>query len=405
MRALPLLVAYLVHPANGAIPVWFLDAQSKRVGEATKSSESLMKVLLGSGKPLAAWQVSAQGCPCVVNNLSRLRAGLKSGIMSSGVDQVTHSEVYGDTAPRLSLSAPCKINLFLRILGKRPDNFHELASLFQTVSLADTLDFWEEEPDENAPLCTMEVSRDSLGREGIPTDETNLVMRALQLFADKTGEKRRIHCRLHKAVPAQAGLGGGSGDCATAMHAANRLAGFPATEQQLIEWSGELGSDISFFFSQGSAYCTGRGEIIENVAPLPPTTVYLIKPPYGCSTPAVFKTLGLSPGDKLAGGDPKDMLQKFQESVYGAPYINDLEDPAFEVAPELRTLRDTISTFGFPHVMMSGSGSTIFAIGEPSGTSVDTWQSELVERFPGVEIFKEQFCSRPSDEKLWYNER
>ena len=75
----------------------------------------------------------------------------------------------------------------------------------------DRLDFWEEEADESKPLCTMEVSPDSLGREGIPTDATNLVLRALQLYADKTGERRRIHCRLHKAVPAQAGLGGGSG--------------------------------------------------------------------------------------------------------------------------------------------------------------------------------------------------
>ena len=165
--------------------------------------------------------------------------------------EAPYSERYGDTAPALSLLAPSKINLFLRIVRKRDDGFHELASLFQAVSLMDTLDFWAEEADASAPICSMEVSADSLGREGIPTDESNLVMRALKLFAEKTGETRRIHCRLHKAVPAQAGLGGGSGDAATALFAANRLAGFPATQEQLIEWSGELGSDISFFFSRG----------------------------------------------------------------------------------------------------------------------------------------------------------
>ena len=112
------------------------------------------------------------------------------------------SEKYGDAPPALSLSAPCKINLFLRILRKRDDGFHELASLFQTVSLADTLDFWVEDAADDEPLCSMEVSEDSIGRDGIPTDESNLVMRALQLYADKTGEKRyssqpeRAHTRV-----------------------------------------------------------------------------------------------------------------------------------------------------------------------------------------------------------------
>jgi 4-diphosphocytidyl-2-C-methyl-D-erythritol kinase len=281
------------------------------------------------------------------------------------VADAPYSEVYGETPPALSLLAPCKINLFLRILRKRDDGFHELASLFQTVSLMDTLDFWEAPADEPEPLCSMEVSADSLGREGIPTDETNLVMRALQLFADKTGERRRIHCRLHKAVPAQAGLGGGSGDCATALFAANKLAGFPASQQQLIEWSAELGSDISFFVSRGSAYCTGRGELIEPTPPLPAAPCYLVKPPYGCSTPDIFRQLGLSPGDELPGDEPRGMLDRFLASVDDAPYLNDLEPPAFALNPELRELRDDLAQCGFGSVMMSGSGSTIFCVGEP----------------------------------------
>lgn len=289
-------------------------------------------------------------------------------------------------------------------MGKREDGFHELASLFQTVSLADKLDFWEAPADGDAPLCSMEVSPDSYGREGIPTDESNLVMKALKLYAERTGETRRIHCRLHKGVPAEAGLGGGSGDCATALFAANRLAGFKASEQELIEWSAELGSDISFFFSRGSAYCTGRGEIIENVPPLPSTDLYLIKPPYGCSTPAVFKELGLKPGDKFPGPEPREMLAAFQSSVFGAPYLNDLEPPAYAVAPELQSLRDDIASCGFAHVMMSGSGSTIFAIGSPSADQASTWQADLKAKH-GVEIFQEAFCERPADVKLWYDEK
>ena len=187
-------------------------------------------------------------------------------------------QLVSDSPPALSLNAPAKINLFLRILRKRTDGFHELSSLFQTVSLMDRLDFWQLPEDDAKPLCSMEVTPDSLGAELIPTDESNLVMRALQLFAERTGEKRRVHCRLHKAVPAQGGLGGGSCDAATALHAANRLAGFPVSESELIEWGGELGSDVSFFLSRGTAMCTGRGELIEPLPPLPPCSVWLVKP-------------------------------------------------------------------------------------------------------------------------------
>ena len=329
--------------------------------------------------------------------------GRSSFAQRSCQPRAAYSEVYGDTSPALSLLAPCKINLFLRILKKREDGFHELASLFQTVSLMDKLDFWEEPAHEGKPLCTMEVSPDSVGREGIPTDGKNLVIRALQLYADKTGERRRIHCRLHKAVPAEAGLGGGSGDCATAMFAANRLSGYRASEQQLIEWSAELGSDISFFFSRGSAYCTGRGELIEPVAPLPPTTCYLIKPPYGCSTPDIFKKMGLTPGEELAGGEPRGMLDAFLSDVSSAPYVNDLEPPAFSLRPELRDLRDALKSYGFENVMMSGSGSTIFATGEPSESARDTWQAEVASKY-GVDVFAQRFCGRPDDETRWYEE-
>jgi len=252
----------------------------------------------------------------------------------------------------------------------------------------------------------MEVTRGSLGAELIPTDETNLVMRALALYAERTGETRKIHCRLHKAIPAQGGLGGGSCDAATALFAANRMAGYPVSQDTLIEWGAELGSDVSFFFSQGSAYCTGRGEIITPLErPLAPTACYLIKPAEGCSTPAVFKSLGLSPDETLEGPDPEGLLDKFVKgSVYDAEYINDLEPPAFAVLPTLKNLRDDLREFGFKAVMMSGSGSTIFCMGMPFGEVVDTWRDELQAKYD-VEIFEEMFCRRLDDEKLWYTEQ
>ncbi|KAL9190869.1 hypothetical protein ACHAXT_000575 [Thalassiosira profunda] len=151
----------------------------------------------------------------------------------------------------LTLFSPCKINLFLRILRKRPDGFHDLASLFQAVGFGDTL---------HLSLATKDGDEFTCNMEGVPTDSSNLVLRALELMRQKT-ERTDVFfsADLVKRVPAQAGLGGGSANAATAMWGANELMGRPATLEQLIEWSGELGSDITFFLSRGTAYCTGRG--------------------------------------------------------------------------------------------------------------------------------------------------
>jgi hypothetical protein len=122
----------------------------------------------------------------------------------------------------LTLFSPCKINLFLRILRKRDDGFHDLASLFQAVGFGDTLtlDLLEEDATEDVFTCNM---------EGVPTDQTNLVLRALTLMREKTGKSVYFTADLQKECPAQAGLGGGSANAATAMFAANELMGQPAT--------------------------------------------------------------------------------------------------------------------------------------------------------------------------------
>lgn len=316
------------------------------------------------------------------------------------------SVLFGEQPPSLSLVAPAKVNLFLRILRKREDGYHELASLFQTVSLFDDLDFWEMPRDDTKPLCSMEVTPDSLRAELIPTDESNLVMRALKLYAERVPTSSAIHCRLHKRIPAQGGLGGGSSDAATALHAANRLAGFPVSQDTLIEWAGELGSDCGFFLSRGSAYCTGRGELVSPVDPLSPAACYLIKPATGLSTPAVFKELGLQPGEELPGADPLELLKGLQEDVYNADlYVNDLEPPAFKLMPQLKDMCDDLRKLGFRAVMMSGSGTTCFAVGTPYEDVLETWQDELAAKYD-VEVFEEMFCRRPvPDDTLWYTEQ
>ena len=264
------------------------------------------------------------------------------------------------------------------------------------MSLFDRLDFGER-PGAAGP--SMEVTDDSVCAALILTDERNLVMRALQIFA-KRADARPIHCRLHKVIPAQAGMGGGSGDAATALHAANRLCGFPVSQETLIEWGAELGSDIGFFLSRGTAFCTGRGELIEPLEPLPPAPVYLVKPAEGLSTPGVFKALGLSPNEELPGASPQALLDEFAENVYTATFINDstARRRCCRCSPT-----SALSTLGFRAVMPSGSGTTISAPARCAATS-STRQDAIRAKFD-VEVYEEMFCRRLPDERLWYAEQ
>lgn len=200
-----------------------------------------------------------------------------------------------ESADAMEVFSPSKINLFLRIVRRREDGFHDLASLFHVIDLGDDMKFAKSSsPNRDTLVCSDDT---------IPLDGSNLVIKALDLFRAKTGVEQYFWVELVKKVPHGAGLGGGSGNAATALWAANELCGRPATEEQLLEWSGDIGSDISVFFSAGAAYCTGRGEIVEDVEPpLPLTTpILLVKPNVGLSTPQIFKALDLDGGDRDAG--------------------------------------------------------------------------------------------------------
>ncbi len=170
--------------------------------------------------------------------------------------------------------------------------------------------------------------------------------------------------------------------------------------QQLVQWSGDLGSDITFFLSEGTAYCTGRGEIMTPVNPLEDgTKVCIVKPDIGLSTPEVFRALKY---DLLSTADPEDLLATFMKN--GAvnagkeSFVNDLEQPAFDCLPELGKLKDELKTVkGFDHVMMSGSGTSIFCIGEPEDW--DSFEKEFFNR-DGLNVFPAEFISRKKG--VWY---
>lgn len=250
----------------------------------------------------------------------------------------------------LTLKSPAKVNLFLRILHKRTDGYHELASLFQAIDLCDTLKIQLDDSDHLT--CS---------NPDLPTDRSNLILKAVDLFRKKTGVSIGLNVHLDKKIPMQAGLGGGSSNAATTLWAFNKLVGSPASESQLAQWASEIGSDISFFFSQGTAYCSGRGEKLRPLDPLPQMKITIAKPAEGLSTPEVYSRLKV---DHLQKRDPELILRSFFE---GKPeYFNDLEGPAFEAMPKLILLKQSLMSSGYDTVLLCGSGSSFFCFGNGS---------------------------------------
>ena len=196
----------------------------------------------------------------------------------------------------------------------------------------------------------------------VPLDGKNLIIKAFQLFREQTGQKAFFRCDIDKQTPLEGGMGGGSSNCATALWAANKLCGSPASNEQLIEWGGKLGSDVSFFLSLGTAYCTGRGELIENIPsiPTPKGSFWVVKPAQGCPTGQVYGKLGLSPGQDLAGPDPVALRDKMLAAGLSQDVcVNDLELPAQQVLPKLAAIKDALKQGGFHTVLLSGSGNRI----------------------------------------------
>jgi len=300
----------------------------------------------------------------------------------------------------MKLFSPAKINLFLRIIRRREDGYHDLASLFHTVAFGDELqlEVLPEGAEKDELKCNL---------PGVPVDESNLVIRALNLFREKSGVKRHFGIKLEKSIPAQAGMGGGSSNAATAFFGANALCGNPASPQELLEWGDDpvIGSDATFFLSEGTAYCTGRGEIVTPVDALkirPDLGIYLVKPAYGISTPACFKAMDLK---SLSSVDPEDLLKTFQDKgTSHDSWVNDLERPAFQVNPNLGELKTFLASkeLGFEAVLMSGSGSTIYCVGDPQGGAAN-FEAATKERFDIEGIWKTQLMRRPSPSE-WYSQ-
>lgn len=244
--------------------------------------------------------------------------------------------------------AVAKINLSLRVLGKREDGFHELETLMVGLDgLADRLEFELEEG-----VGGVELRCDA---EGVPLDESNLVMRALRGFEKSSGRVFTGCIDLHKSIPSGAGLGGGSSDAAATLRALNRIAGEPLTSGALCAIAGEIGSDVPFFLKGEPAWCRGRGEVMSRYAgELPGRDVLLIKPGFEVASGWAYSRW--SDAAEIPG-----VCYSPQKAPWGVA-VNDLERPVFEKHLSLAAIKSWLAVRAETEVaMMSGSGATVFA--------------------------------------------
>ncbi len=273
----------------------------------------------------------------------------------------------------LEKNSPCKVNLLLNILGRRADGFHELETVMHPLAVYDRLTF--ERGSQSIQLSCSEPS--------LPTDSRNLVHRAAALFleAARIQEGARLH--LEKRVPLAAGLGGGSADAATTLLGLNELFGFPLSAEKIQALAAGLGSDVAFFLQSESALATGRGEKVQPLGQLRAlrgSSFILIHPGFGISTAWAYQQLARFPAalHGKAGRAQKlvSVLQDGTLEAAGAEFYNSLEAPAFHKYPLLALFQEFLRENGAAAALMSGSGSTTFAV-----TRDRSKAEELVDRF------------------------
>jgi 4-diphosphocytidyl-2-C-methyl-D-erythritol kinase len=276
----------------------------------------------------------------------------------------------------LAKASCCKVNLLLNILGKRPDGYHELETVLHPLDLCDRLEF------DRAGSGIHLTCSDSR----LPVNSKNLVFRAATLFSQTAGINDGIRIHLHKHIPIAAGLGGGSGNAAVTLLVLNELFGHPLEPAKLGELAASLGSDIPFFLQNRPALATGRGEIITPLEYFPSlrgTYLVLVHPGFGVSTPWAYEQLAAFPSAvRGKAGRARQLVSLLQTdaAVAAREFYNSLEEPVLRKYPLLGLFQEDFRQNGALGALMSGSGSTTFALAE-SKASAETLVENLKAKF------------------------
>lgn len=284
------------------------------------------------------------------------------------------------TSDSIEIHAPAKINLFLQVLCKRPDSYHNINSLFQAVTLFDIIEFKKIDD----PVCRVRLTNknDSDIKE-------NLVTKAYDLMKMNFNLKGGIEVTLEKNIPIAAGLGGGSSDCAATIVALNRLFNLRLDKNKMTEIALKLGSDIPFFFSKGQALVTGRGEKVRETSYPVEYKIVLVSPSLSLSTKDGYADLKM---DLTCPNTPYNLkdnrnLEDFFKSLKEAG--NDFEKVQFKKNPKLGEIKKELINCGADMAQMSGSGPTIFGVFK---RAIDT-ERACANNFAGCQLYTvEPFC-------------
>ena len=272
--------------------------------------------------------------------------------------------------------APAKLNLFLELLGRREDGFHELETVMVPIRLADTVSFLPFLPngENQANETRLDVRtcwpiHSQIATAAIPTGPENIIVRALEVLRQRTGCELGAQVELVKRVPAAAGLGGGSSDAAAALALANRGWKINWPVERLAEVAAEVGSDVPFFLSRGAAICRGRGERIERLPSMSPVHFVVVKPLDGLSTAEVYRTHAESLEGKSGKSLSSDQLNGLTTGLIrgSAQEIcrwmrNRLQVAASLLSPWVEELRMAFDQLDFVGHQLSGSGTAYFGV-------------------------------------------
>lgn len=257
--------------------------------------------------------------------------------------------------PTLTLPAFAKINWTLRVIGKRGDGYHQIDTVFQTISLHDTLKLSPME--ENGIML-------SCDDRSLPPDKRNLVWRAASALQARTRGTKGAFIRLEKRIPVQSGLGGGSADAAVALIGLLHLWKAKITEEELFEIASELGADVPFFLFGGAAQGAGTGKEVTPVADVPQKFLLIIRPNAGVSTSKAYDQLNVPP---LTSSETKIILSSsqvgdFPDSFGPKALQNDFEPVVFDLEPETERAKAALLKAGAQAALLAGSGSAVFGV-------------------------------------------
>ena len=266
---------------------------------------------------------------------------------------------------QIRANAHAKINWALNITGRRPNGYHELDMLMQSIDLCDEMTF----TDTDALSLTV---------DGAPADDSNLVLKAARALNRLTGQSRGAAMTLHKRIPARAGLGGGSADCALTLKVLNDLWELNLTQAQLLDLGATLGADVPFCLTGGLARVTGIGEHIAPCPASPRIPLVLVTPGDGLSTAEVFALWdsGNFPPVTLDAPALAEAVQQRDLSAVQRLCKNALTAPAIKLMPEIGSL---LRAFDAPAVFMTGSGSTVVAAYDDEARA-----KKAAEKIPGA---------------------